>query len=46
MRRANRKLWAGIGFAASAAFGLEGGWKLAWSDEFEGPAVDAATWGF
>jgi beta-glucanase (GH16 family) len=46
LRGATLNLSAAACLAFVPAYGSEGGWKLAWSDEFAGPAVDAASWGF
>jgi beta-glucanase (GH16 family) len=37
---------AALGLAREGARAAEAGWKPVWGDEFAGPAVDAAAWGF
>ena len=36
----------GFALAAACAAGADGGWKLAWSDEFNGTAIDKNNWLF
>jgi beta-glucanase (GH16 family) len=45
LRLAGCALLLGLAPAAPAT-AADGGWTLVWSDEFEGPGVDAARWGF
>jgi beta-glucanase (GH16 family) len=41
------RLWcAAAAFAWGGARAADAGWKLAWSEEFDGPAIDASVWGF
>jgi beta-glucanase (GH16 family) len=46
MRITSAALLVGLGLWPSSSAPAETGWTLVWSDEFDGPKIDRAKWGY